>query len=85
MTEHDFHTYYDTPDWRPKQHSEDEVETAECRLCGLRFQERLDDDVYDWGHGEVEVAHVALSQGWLKNHGYPATCEEQIVVEVHAL
>jgi hypothetical protein len=85
MTAHDFHTYHDVPDWRPKEHSEDEVQTAECRLCGMRFQESLDDDIYQGDHGETMVVHEALSEGWLRNHGYAASCEQHVVDQVHDL
>lgn len=85
MAEHEFQTCYEPPWNRPKSYSEDEVETAYCPKCGYGFQEPLDDDVY-WGdYGESEVVNVALSQGWLRDRGHPATCEEQLVDQIHAL
>lgn len=72
MADHDFHTFYEPPWNRPKTYSEDEVETAYCKECGFGFQESLNDD-------------EALSQGWLRDRGHPATCEEYIVDLIHAL
>lgn len=85
MTLHTFRTWHEPPWGRLKEHSEDEVETAECTNCGLTFQEPLNDDAHDYGYGLVVTVHEALSWGWLRDRSIATTCEDHIVDEVHDL
>lgn len=63
--------------WEPgSRRGDDEVYVASC-ACGLSVEDPSDSHVIDHCP-PVE----ALSPEWLRLHGLPATCEEQLVLSV---